>query len=267
MSKFKFINIIDAFFIALITMLIIFAWIQFFIKNIILSLIISSILSLAIIYSIYYFRSKKQTKALNISSKNTSILKFKLAIQTLPHTKFIKLIKQLIPTKYETRISKGDIIVKKEGISQIFTTNFNGELTESKLLEIIKTRQSNNITVFCLSFDNSVKSIHNAFKNKTINLVTLDQLYNLFEQNNISVDTSNIDLSKHKITLVEILKNSISRNKSRGYFVSGLVLLFASLIIPYKIYYVVFSTILLGLSLVCRLKPNTISPATSNIID
>ena len=40
-----------------------------------------------------------------------------------------------------------------------------------------------------------------------------------------------------------------------GYFISGLILLLTSLIIPYKIYYVVFSSILFLLSLICRLRP------------
>ena len=266
MSKFKFVNIIDTFFIALVTMLIIFAWIQFFIKNIILSLILSTLLSLAVIYLFRYIHSKKQTRYLSAMTKKDEIIKFKLAIQTIPHTQLISLIKRLIPKKYEIKVSKGNISVIKDTVLHIFITHFDGELSESKLLEIIKTHKCSNITIFCLSFNNNLKQICNAFKNKTISLIDLEQLYNLFNQNNITIDTSNIDLSKHKITLLEILKNAVSRNKSKGYFISGLVLLFTSLIIPYKIYYVVFSTVLFALSLLCRLKPINIS-ATKNIID
>lgn len=266
MSKFKFINIVDTFFIALVTMLIIFVWLQFFIKNIALSLILSSILSIAVIYLFHSIKSKKQIKKFKTASKSTSILKFKLAIQTMPQVKLLQLIKQLVPNKYETKTIKGDMIITKKGIPHIFTTHFNSELTEPKLLEIIKTKQYDNITIFCISFDSNLPSICQTLKNKSINLINLDQLYVLFEQNNITIDTSNIDLNKHKITLTEILKKALSRNKSKGYFISGLVLLFTSLIIPYKIYYVVFSSVLFILSLICRLKTSNI-PATKSIID
>ena len=266
MSKFKFVNIVDTVFVTLAILLIIFAWVQFFIKNIILSLILASIISLCIIFLMRRIKSKKQTRHLNNVAQTTEMLKFKLTIQTLPHSKLISLIKHLIPSKYEPKTIKGDIIATKDGVTHVFTTYFHNELTESQLLEIIKTKQYKNITIFCSAFSNDVKSVCNVFINKNIRLINLEELYNLFEQNNITIDTSNINLTKHKITLLEILKNAISRNKSKGYFISGIVLLFTSLIIPYKIYYVVFSSALFALSLVCRLKHHNTS-ATKGVMD
>ena len=266
MSKFKFINVVDTFFIALAIMLIVFAWLQFFIKNIAISIMLSAVTSLAIMFFIRHVKSKKQIKYISNESKNTEILKFKLAIQTLPNNKLVALIKQLVPTQYETKTLKDGISFVKDGYSHTITFNFDGELTESNLLKIIKTNPSNHITICCLQFNNEVKYVCNSFKNKYINLINADQLYELFMRNNIYVDTSNIDLSKHKISVREIFKNAVLRNKSKGYFISGLVLLFTSLIIPYKIYYVVFSTILFALSLICRFKPNNTS-ATKGLID
>ena len=257
MSRFKFINIIDTFFISLATMLIIFAWLQFFIKNIIVSLILSAILSVSIMYFFRHIRSKKQERYLNAAAKTTSIAKFKLAIQTISNTKLTLLIKRLISKQYEVKVVKGDIKVVIDNTLHILTTHLNSELTESKLLEIIKTKLSDNLTILCLSVNNDVKSICNAFINKKITLISVEQLYDLFEQKNITIDTSNIDLSKSKITFKEILKGAIKRNKSKGYFFSGLILLLTSLIIPYKIYYVLFSTTLFTLSLICRLKPSS----------
>lgn len=266
MSKFRFINIVDTFFISLATMLIIFVWLQFFIKNVLISLTLSILISLAIIYVTHRINQKKHTRYLNTESRNTELLKFKLAIQTLPNTKLISLIKKLIPSKYITKTVNGDIFAEKDGCTHILTTILNDKLSEQKLLETIKDKQSDHLTIFCLSFNNEIISICKMFKNKHINLINLEQLYEIFTQNNISIDTSNIDISKHKITLIEILKNIVSRNKSKGYFISGIVLLFTSLIIPYKLYYVVFSSILFILSIICRVRPHNKS-ATKSIID
>lgn len=255
MSKFKFVSIVDTFFITLAILLIIFAWVQFFVKNIFLSLVLSSIATLFIIFFMRYLKSKKQTKFLNNLSKTTEITKFKLALQTLSNAKITALIKRLIPQQYESKSIKNGLSFTKDKHRHIIIYNFDSELNEATLLKIVKSTKNNHITICCITYSNDVKYILNAFKNKYINLIHAEQLYEIFMQNNIVIDTSNIDLSQHKVTLPEVLKGIISRNKSKGYFLSGLIILFTSLIIPYKIYYVIFSTILFILSLVCRFKP------------
>ena len=65
------------------------------------------------------------------------------------------------------------------------------------------------------------------------------------------------------LQIKDILKNSLSRSHAKGYFISGLILLFTSLIIPFKIYYVVFSSVLFILSILCKFKP---SPPNTNTL-
>lgn len=255
MSKFKFVNIIDTVFISIATFLIFFAWVQFFVKNFLLSILIGSILSISVILILRWFKLKKSYSTQAKVAHNTNLICFKLAIQTMPTTKLSTLIKKQLSPNYLPKINKGDINFVKNNISYTYTFYYASELTESKLLEIIKTKPAKNITIFCSNVTQDVKTLALAFKNKQIQIITLEQLFEIFNSKNISIDTSHIDLNKHKITLREILKNSISRNKSKGYFISGLVLLFTSIIIPYKIYYVVFSSALFTLSLVCRLRP------------
>lgn len=255
MSRFKFINILDTIFISVAIFLIVFAWLQFFIKNLILSLFASTIVAIAIIMLIRWVKTRKYNNHQNKLKNASNLICFKLAIQTMPNTKLCMLIKKLIPSKYIPRINKGDIHYVKDNISHTFTFYYSGQLDEAKLLDLIKTKPCTNLSIFCTSYSQDIKTIANAFKNKNISLISLEQLYDIFNNKNISIDTSHIDINKHKISIKEILKNSISRNKSKGYFISGLVLLFTSIIIPYKIYYVIFSSILLTLSLICRLKP------------
>ena len=255
MSKFKFINLFDAIFLSIASLFIVFVWIQFFVKNIILSLIFSIFITLGIIVVFKWLKNKKMFKLNQLVSKSNNLILFKLAIQTMPNTKLNILIKKLIPKQYLAKTVKGDIIFTKNNCNHLITTYFQSDLTEYKLLEIVKTKSAANINLICTNFSPEVGLISKAFKNKTINLITIEQLFEMFTNKNITIDTSNIDLSKHKITLKETLKNSLSRNKSKGYFISGLVLLFTSIIIPYKIYYVVFSSVLFLLSILCRFKP------------
>jgi VIT1/CCC1 family predicted Fe2+/Mn2+ transporter len=82
-------------------------------------------------------------------------------------------------------------------------------------------------------------------------------LYQLFKQNNITINTGHIDLAKAKLSLKDVLKNSLNRSHAKGYFISGLILLFTSLIVPFKLYYIIISSTLFTLSLLCMFKPTT----------
>ncbi len=255
MSRFKFVNIVDSLFISVVIFFIIFAWIQFFVKNILLSLFLSAIFSSLAILFIRWLKAKKYTSTQNKLTQSSKLASFKIAIQSMPHQKLITLIKKLIPAEYNPKTIKGDISFVKNNSSTIFTFYYLGELNDIMLLNIIKNKTADKFVIFCSNFNQEADIIARSLKNKNIDIINLEQLYEIFNKNNISVDTGHIDLNKHKITLKGILKNSISRNKSKSYFVSGLVLLLTSLIVPFKLYYVIISSILFVLSLLCRLKP------------
>ncbi len=254
MSKFKIVNIVDIIFISIAVLLIIFAWVQFFIKNLILSLIISAILATCTILLMRWLKSRKYNTIQSKIIKNDNFNKFRLSILTIPISKISTMVKTLIPKEYNPHITKGDINFVKNDMSNTFTFCFSN-LSEDKLLELIKTKSTTNLTIFCNTFDEKFTYITKAFKNRTINIITLEQLFDIFNDNNIEIDTSNINLTNTKTTFKQMLKKSISRNKSKGYFISGLVLLFTSIIIPFRLYYVIFSSILFALSLICRFKP------------
>ena len=254
MSKFKFVNILDIVFLIIFTFLIVFAWVQFFVKHLVLSLFISLILCGGIVFISRYIKSKKHLKYQLKQKQNEDFIKFKLTIQTMPTQQLISLIKKLIPSSYVPKSIKCDLHFIKNNSKHIFTFCYNEILTENKLLELIKTKKSSNLTVFCASFDKSIKHIASAFKNIKIGIIDLEQLYQIFNYNNILIDNSNIDLTNSKLTIKDILKNSLSRSHAKGYFISGLILLFTSLIVPFKLYYVIFSSTLFVLTILCMFK-------------
>ncbi|MFQ6723965.1 MAG: hypothetical protein ACLRFE_01340, partial [Clostridia bacterium] len=113
MSKFKFINIVDIIFISLITFLIVLAWIQFFVKNLMISIIISALLSISILILLRWMKFKKHLAQQHKLVSSTQLVTFKLAIQTMPQSKLNLIIKKLLPSKYNPKIYKGDIIFNK----------------------------------------------------------------------------------------------------------------------------------------------------------
>jgi len=255
MSKFKFINIVDVIFLSILTFFIIFAWVQFFLKNFLLSLFVSAILACSVMLIVKHIKSRKYSSKQQSLANTSNLTRFKLAIQTMQTSKLVSIIKKLIPSKYLPKTTNNDIYFKKNESEHIFTFYYSAPLNDSKVLDIIKNKKADNIIIFCSTFDKDAKLVSSAFKNKKIELINLEQLYQLFNSKNIEIDTKNIDLNKSKISFKEIIKNSLSRKKSKGYFISGLILLFTSIIIPYRLYYVLFSSALFLLSLLCRVQP------------
>lgn len=255
MSKFRFVNIIDTLFFSVVTFFIIFAWIQFFLKNLFLALFLSAFVSFGLLFIVRWFKNRKHLTLQQRANNSASFKRFKLAIQIASHTQLVNIIKKILPANCTIKSHFGDVVYEKNNVSHIITFLFDNELTESKLLDIIKTKRFKHIIIICSNINTNSQNVAKVFKNKRIDLLSLEQLFDLCNENGITIDTSYINIEKSKITLKEIFKNSLSRNKSKGYFISGLVLLFTSIIIPFKIYYVVFSTILFILSAVCRFKP------------
>lgn len=255
MSKFKFVNILDLVFISVGILLIFFAWINFFIRNIFLALLCSALLSGLTVAIITYFKIKKTNKAILQFTHQQALEKFKFAIQSASSQKLISILKQLIPKNCPIKIKQGNIFFTSDEKENVFIPFYSQDLNDNLLLNLIKNINVSNITIFCSNYSKEAKYISSIFNNKTITLISLDELYKLTIQKKIKVDTENINLSKPKISVKDILKNSIKKDKSKGYFISGLVLLFTSLIIPYKIYYVIFSSILILLSIICKFKP------------
>ena len=256
MSKFKFVNIVDLVFITICTFILMFAWVQFFVKSLFLSLFVSVLLTFTLMIVVRVFKSRKYNAQQLILTNNTNLIKFKLAIQTMPTLKLAQIIKQLIPTEYNPKISKNTITFIKNGSTHNFALYYSSELNENNILEILKTYNCNNIVIFCSGYNRQVKEISTSFNNISVELISLEQLYEIFNKNDVNIPTDNITLNQPKSTLKQILKRSVSREKSKGYFISGIILLISSILVPYKIYYLVFSSLLIILSLVCRIKPN-----------
>lgn len=253
MSKFKLINILDYIFIFIALFLAFFAWINFFIRNIFLSIFLALFLTCTIFIVMYLLKSKKKQKSIHAQDSQIALTKFKLAIQSCSTQKLTLMLKQLIPNNSEVKIKSGNLHFNLNGCNYAFVPHFQ-KLDDAQLLNLIRNLNTQNITVFCISFDKQAEYICSVFKDKTIQLIDLAKLYSAFVNKGIQIDTDNIDLTKPKISVKDVLKNSLQPQKSKGYFVSGLVLLFTSIIIPYKIYYVVFSSMLLILSIVCKFK-------------
>lgn len=283
---FKFINIIIR--ISLI-FLICLVWIRYFIDQIWLVFLYTSLLTISIELIIHFISSKRKSQK---SLKNEET---KLAEQI--STTFIfspdsainyfynlskinycakKLSKYIVITDKKQNDLKNEIIdknipkIKEINKTILYPYYFYSQINPQNLVDILKNIEKQKATklIICgYKIDSSTYKL--AQKIKDIKIILLNsndcfskliKPYNFYPQN-----LKNLTIND-KLKFKDILKLSISRKNSKGYFIASLLLLFSSFVVRLNIYYVVMSSVLLLLSLLSLFLPQNSQKFEENIL-
>lgn len=256
MSKFRIVNLIDKLFISVSAFLIIYAWINFYLRDLWATFILSLIFTSAILFVFNYFLNKKKSNVLKqnklVEEINTHFLIFKLNSTN----KKINLLKEILSKEYNPVAKNNTISYIKENKKHllILSTNLHS-VNNNNLIEIIENYLDYNVEIFeivCNEVSNNINA--NLFTNKQIKFITKKMLYtDYFLKYNIFPDQANINLKASKFSLSIFLKNLFTPSKARGYFFCGFVLIFSSIILPYHYYYLIIGSILMSFALICKL--------------
>lgn len=258
MSKFKIVNLFDKIFVSVSIFLIIYAWLNFYIRNLFSTFILSLIFSSAIIFVLYYFLNKKHERVkLNKKSTdemNKSFLSFRLT----PKKEKLDLLYQIFSREYETKLDNGILsYVKDDKKHIVLIATHIDRINENELINLVDefvNLDFDVIDIICQDVSQNINS--NIFIDKKIVFLTKEKLYtDYFSKYSIFPDDSKIDTSITKLKFRDILKNFFLPEKARSYFFCGLILIFSSIILPYHIYYILFGSTLLIFAIVCKLLP------------
>ncbi len=256
MPKFKIVNVIDKVFISTCVFLLVYAWLNFFLRNLWISFVSSLIVSSAILFLLFYLleksKTKKAQKANKLNDIETSFLGFRL--MSIPEK--INYIKSISPIIKDSRTIDGSIVFSHEDkVHQIFIVTNEKALNEQTLFSIIERRvaSAQKIILVC---ENSNPSLNlNLLNNLEIKVVDKFKFYDEFvSKSKAELPTSNLKL-KTKKPLKILLANILIPPKAKQYFFCGLILIFSSLILPYKTYYLIFGSLFLVFAIISKLHP------------
>ena len=255
MSKFRIVNLIDKLFITIASFLIIYAWINFYIRDLSSTFILSVIFSLAFTYVLFFFLERKKDKKISSAKESEEINKNFLAFRLMPIKEKLNLINQILSVDYETKVSSKNIIYTKDNLTHclVIATNLT-TLTQEDLINIIEQNNKNVdcIEIICNEVDGNINA--NLIKNLKITFINKTKLYNdFFAKHNIFPNTSILNEKELKINWKNLIKNILNVQKAKRYFILGFVLIFSSLILPFKTYYLIFGTGFLVCSILCKL--------------
>ena len=239
MSKFKIVNLIDKIFVSCCVFLIIYAWINFYLRDLWITFVLSLIFSAATLFLLYYFLNKKKNKA-QINQKqaadiNTQFLIFKLNTTN----KKLDLLKEILSKNYLVNYENQSIVYTKDNLKHLIGLADQLDVVNNQnIIPLINEFTNANVDVIeiiCNEVDSNLNS--KIFLDKTMIFTNKKKLYlNYFLKHNLFPDATNINLKSNKLKFTDIVKNMFIPQKAKSYFFCGLILIFSSIILPYHFY-------------------------------
>lgn len=258
MSKFKIINLFDKLFISISIFLIIYAWINFYVRNLWTTFFLSLIFSAACVFVLYYFLNKKQEKV-ELGKKNTDEMnKSFLVFRLTPRKQKMELLYNLLSKEFNTKLDNGILTyIKDEKKHLVIVATHIERISENDLINLVDEFLDIDVDVIDIICNDVNPNINSKiFVDKKIIFITKQKLYlDYFSKYQIFPDNSKIDTSITKLKFKDILNNMFIPQKAKSYFFCGLILIFSSIILPYHIYYIVFGSLLLIFSILCKILP------------
>ena len=258
MSKFKIINLFDKLFISISIFLIIYAWINFYVRNLWTTFFLSLIFSAACVFVLYYFLNKKQEKV-ELGKKNTDEMnKSFLVFRLTPRKQKMELLYNLLSKEFNTKLDNGILTyIKDEKKHLVIVATHIERISENDLINLVDEFLDIDVDVIDIICNDVNPNINSKiFVDKKITFITKQKLYlDYFSKYQIFPDNSKIDTSITKLRFKDILNNMFIPQKAKSYFFCGLILIFSSIILPYHIYYIVFGSLLLIFNILCKILP------------
>lgn len=259
MNKQKLVNLIDKIFITCAIFLIIYAWVNFYLRDLWITFFTSLIFTFASVFILFYFTNKKQTKTLTSLKQKETINTNFLAFKLMPTKEKIKLLntvlsKTFLTTCKNNKIKFTDNNNKKNIV--ILATNYN-IITDKDLLNILDENLEENLDIINIVCEDISTSLnHKILNNLEIKFITKKELYlNYFLKHNSFPNLLNLNLKNNNLKFKDIINNLFKPEKAKSYFFCGCVLIFSSIILPYLYYYLIVGTILLLFALICKILP------------
>ena len=218
-----------------------FLWINYYHRNIYFSFALSIIFSIIVDKIIQLFISKKQKYTILKTEEKNKIKDF--SIQFLCSTKFENI-------NYFTTLFNNPNTKKTKDYFIINNTTFlpyyiKETLDEDDIYTIYRSFniKTNKLVVLCTKITDSAKLLSKNIANFDITILNENDVYTKFlKPLNATIPTTIIFKQKQK--LKDFISMGLNKHNAKRYFFSGFIILLSSIFIRYKIYYIVFASLL-----------------------
>ncbi len=236
--------------------LLFFVWVNFYYPNFLASVAIAILLAAASSYLLttLFYKKKNKTEATNQDKKNCKNASTQLVFYDLNET--ISFFSSVFTAKNISHKTTnfGIILYPSTPECALFLPVYSSEeITESIVINAYKQTTLLNAKRCLLCGVKFSTNAQNLAKNiQTVSMVLYGEqetYFNLLKPTNCFPQTKITFKHSGKVTPVIFLQLLINKQNTKHYFYGSLFMLFASMFLPMTTYYVIFSSILLLLSL------------------
>ncbi len=233
-----------------------FVWTNFYFSPLWVAVLLAVLISLFFGLIIAYFSNKKQS-SLKLKSAEKKLMEecsyqFLFGDELSTQNFFVNLLNK----DYAVEIIKDNIVVTNANNRTLFLPIYASTTLETK--DIIKAYilakqlQLSKVIITCKQACDECTQIAQSVRDVQFTIFDEAQTFKLLLQPhntypNFSIELKNVEKLKYS----EIKKIAFSKAKTKGYFFSGITLLFASLFTRYNLYYVIMASILFAFALYC----------------
>ncbi|MBQ8749250.1 MAG: hypothetical protein IJW32_05975 [Clostridia bacterium] len=256
MNKYRaFIKGIDFAFEVIIVLLLSLIWCRYFIDSLVWSLIATFLVSALISFGIAHRKHKKAILTNEKLLSNKKMEQFRNYLLFTNPSEILEKVKR--KTGGETICN--NLIISKDRIVILF--NREKAVTKDEIITLIQNIDTTKITIIkilALNIENECSNFVKNISNIRFEIELINEIANNYYEEEIKADEIEDKIKiRFKqnaiITLKTFLQMFINPKNAKGYLFSAIILVFASLIVPQKIYYYIFASILLILSLTCKI--------------
>lgn len=250
MKKSKLSSILDVIFGISFVFLVSYIWIRYFVHNTLFNVIICAVFTFAVC-SLYYVCKKKKREQQSIS---TSELKkanncSKLFLVS-GNKETVKILEKMLKEKHTVKSYSSYLIVNNIGIAPCYNSTV---LTEEQVLSSaikLKNKNLSKIILLCVTASKEAISCAKLFKQLNLVIFTEQETYrNLLKPFEFEYQSEITEKPKRREKASQLLNIMFNKERTKGYFVSAIILLFASFFMRYNLYYLISSTVLCLLAL------------------
>lgn len=267
MNKSRLAFVLDIAFRYIIIFFVAFAWLRFYIYNGVVCALIAFAISVAINTTISAVTNHRNSLKKNNAQEQSKIDECAFKLASMEVGLRAKFFATLFPDAVNKRAYKNYLSFKlnHKKMKMIYCES----ASQEKVLEILSNYQKDcdKIILVATEWKSDVRALASNL-NYDIVLLDREQMYHLLYAKTNSYPQSKIAYKfKPKVKLVDILELCLQKKNWFRYFWAGLLILFVSMVVPFRNYYIVWGSLLLGLSFLCLIRPLWRKSISKNWLD
>lgn len=270
MKKLTIINLIDLFFKSMLLFFLNLIWTLYFIQVGWLCVILSLITSIGMLILIEYRKKKKTKRTKPLLEEQNLIENITNTFIYMPQNLVVAFFNNMLQKDYKTQVHKNYLSIESTSPIILYPYFKNENLNSDKLIEIynsISPKKFKRLIILTNKYNPNVLGTINNFKNQVLILDNKQTYYNFCNKFNCYPKLIVFNKPQPKNTYKQLLAIAFNKKKTKGYALSALFIVFSSIFVTYKIYYLIVASILIIFAILSQFQFNFNKIQEENILN